>query len=121
MDHADIEEDYIVEDITFAEPLATASNTQSQNEEDLDDHIVVMEPRSRKRKRQISETVAAAAVATAPVPQPESTENEVDVFCKYIAMQLKQLPQYNAMVCQEKIMSIISQERRQILDGSSKT
>lgn len=41
--------------------------------------------------------------------------DEFDVFGKHIATQLRQLPLYNALLCEEKIEDIIRQQRLQIL------
>ena len=38
-------------------------------------------------------------------------DDEFDIFAKHIAFQLRQLPYYNALQCQEKIKRIINQER----------
>ena len=37
-------------------------------------------------------------------------DDEFDIFAKHIAFQLRQLPYYNAVQCQEKIIRIINQE-----------
>lgn len=38
-------------------------------------------------------------------------ENEFDLFCRSLAIQLKNMPLNRALVCQEKFQSIMTQER----------
>lgn len=42
-------------------------------------------------------------------------EDEFDIFAKHIAVQLKQMPLYDAIICQEHIQGIIRQKRLQLL------
>lgn len=38
-------------------------------------------------------------------------ENEFDCFCKSLAIQLKNMPLHRALICQEKLQSVMTQER----------
>lgn len=42
-----------------------------------------------------------------------SDDDEYDAFGKLVAIQLRQLPLYNALICQEKIQTLIKEHRLQ--------
>ncbi|CAG4981364.1 unnamed protein product [Colias eurytheme] len=39
------------------------------------------------------------------------TEDEIDLFCKSLAVQLKKMPLNRALICQEKLQFVMTQER----------
>lgn len=41
----------------------------------------------------------------------EAEEDEFDLFCKSLACQLKKMPLERALICQEKLQSVMTQER----------
>lgn len=45
------------------------------------------------------------------VEEVSASENEFDLFCKSLAVQLNKMPLERALLCQEKLQSIMTQER----------
>ncbi|GLV40945.1 hypothetical protein CBL_08519 [Carabus blaptoides fortunei] len=46
-------------------------------------------------------------------------EDEFNIFAKHVAVQLKQLPLYDAIICQEQIQTVIRQKRFEVLSRQS--
>lgn len=47
------------------------------------------------------------------------TDNEFDIFGKHVAVQLKQMRLYDAIMCQEQIQTIMKQKRLELLTRQS--
>lgn len=76
-------------------------------------------PQNRKRKiagnENISTINAAIGKLDEVVTRNKSNDDEFDIFGKHIAVQLKQMPLYDAIICQEQIQNVIRQKRLQLL------
>ena len=84
----------------FLQPPASASDTTNETEE----KVTVTRNENRKKRKHnlpvISETI-----------EENQYIDEFDKFGKNIASELRQMPIYNALQCQEKIKSAINEER----------
>ncbi|XP_071056983.1 uncharacterized protein [Onthophagus taurus] len=75
-------------------------------------------PLSRKRKISGNENISTICAAIDKLDEvvqrnKSNVDDEFDIFAKYIAVQLKQMPLYDAIICQEQIESVIRQKRLQ--------
>lgn len=73
-------------------------------------------PPSRKRK--IVHDITTAIDKLDKVVQSNNkneTENEFDIFGKHVAVQLKQMPLYDAIICQEQIQTVLRQKRLELI------
>lgn len=68
-------------------------------------------PINRKRTNDTSIDMAIKELKSISEQNKEKTEDEFDLFCRSIAIQLKKMPLGRALICQEKIQSVITQER----------
>lgn len=80
-------------------------------------------PQKRKRKifenENISNITAAIDKLDGVVQRSKSAEDEFDTFAKHIAVQLRQMPLYDALICQEQIEAVVRKKRLQLLMGQS--
>lgn len=77
-------------------------------------------PHSRKRKISANDNVSSISAAIDKLDEvvqknKNKVDDEFDIFAKYIGVQLKQMPLYDALICQEQIQGIIRQKRLQLL------
>ena len=113
--NADTQEDVIhVENTETANPSTTKKSKTTH---------VFRAPQSRKRKMvncNIS-TISAAIDKLDKVVQSynNETNDEFDIFAKHVAVQLKQMPLYDAIICQEQIQTVIRQKRLELLSRQS--
>lgn len=47
-----------------------------------------------------------------------NTEDEFDLFCRSLAVQLKRMPLHRALICQQKLQEVMVQERLQFINTS---
>lgn len=66
-----------------------------------------------KRKRKVQDPLDEALnkLQTISDECKEAEEDEFDLFCKSLACQLKKMPLERALLCQEKLQSVMTQER----------
>lgn len=64
-----------------------------------------------KTPNQFPASPASSLTTAKVVEQNKKLDDEFDYFGKYIAAQLRHLPEINALHCQEQILGIITQER----------
>lgn len=71
------------------------------------------EKRSRKRKYSTDFVFDKSAINKLRkiAHEIKENENEFDLFCKSLAVQLKNMPLHCALVCQEKLQSVMTRER----------
>lgn len=68
-------------------------------------------PTNKKRKIDIPIDKAIKELKTISEQAKVQTEDEFDLFCKSLAVQLKKMPLNRALICQEKLQSVMTQER----------
>ncbi|CAG5000701.1 unnamed protein product [Parnassius apollo] len=68
-------------------------------------------PTNKKRKIDITIDRAIKELKTINEQAKVQTEDEFDLFCKSLAVQLKKMPLNRALICQEKLQSAMTQER----------
>lgn len=121
-------EDGIDEEIAESDNQLVASeqNVDNSIEEDTSQPSVVLTfqaPNTKKRRvSKLSKVEGAIAKLQKITENRVSTSNkvqpdEVDVFGKYVAAQLRDLPMRNRLVCQDKIQSMLTKERLKLLES----
>ncbi|GBP12676.1 hypothetical protein EVAR_10322_1 [Eumeta japonica] len=68
-------------------------------------------PVNRKRKTDIPIDMAIKELKAISKENKEQVEDEFDLFCKSLAIQLKKMPLNRALICQERLQSVMTQER----------
>lgn len=83
-------------------------------------------PQSRKRKIVTHDNnISAISAAIDKLDKvtahscKHADEDEFDIFARFVAVQLRQMPLYNALLCQEHIQTVIRQQRLQLLSDQS--
>lgn len=74
------------------------------------------------RKRKMVNDISAAIDKLDKVVQcnnKNDTENEFDIFGKFVAVQLKAMPLYDAIICQEQIQTVLRQKRLELITKQS--
>nr|CAI5853843.1 unnamed protein product [Callosobruchus analis] len=119
----------------FSGPTSAASASENGNTQKNVTHSESMEtvtpttpkttnifrtPQRCKRKTPGDEkmsTISAAIYKLDEVVQKNNSnaDDEFDIFAKHIAIQLRQMPLYDALICQEQIQNIIRQKRLELL------
>lgn len=75
-------------------------------------------PRNRKR---CSDTPIDKAIKQLKIISDDAknnTEDEFDLFCRSLAVQLKRMPLHRALICQQKLQEVMVQERLQFINTS---
>lgn len=78
----------------------------------------------KKKKRKVDNTFEQAIdkLQTIANECKDPEDNEFDIFCKSLAYQLKKMPLERALVCQEKLQSVMTTERlHQIVSSAPST
>jgi hypothetical protein len=68
-------------------------------------------PTNKKRKIDTPIDRAIKELKTISEQAKVQTEDEFDLFCKSLAVQLKKMPLNMALICQEKLQSVMTQAR----------
>lgn len=70
-------------------------------------------PQLQKKKRNVDISIEQAIDKLQNISNQckEIEDDEFDLFCKSLAYQLKKMPLDRALLCQEKLQSVITQER----------
>ncbi|XP_014242661.1 uncharacterized protein LOC106662812 [Cimex lectularius] len=73
-------------------------------------------PNIHKRKM-INENISTISAAIEKLVQSSKSEadDEFEIFGKYVAVQIKQMPLYDAIICQEEVQTLIREKRLEIL------
>lgn len=103
-----------VENTETAE-LSTPKHSKTTN--------VFSAPQNRKRKM-VNDNISYISAAIDKLDKvvqnnKNESDNEFDIFAKHVAVQLKQMPLYDAIICQEQIQSVIRQKRFELLSRQS--
>uniref|UniRef100_A0A8D8WAA9 BESS domain-containing protein n=1 Tax=Cacopsylla melanoneura TaxID=428564 RepID=A0A8D8WAA9_9HEMI len=113
----DTENDQI--DVTQEESIPLISHPTTTNAQALS--TSTSKPQSRKRKHVSNDNISLIAKAIDKLDgvvqknTKDTTDDEIDMFAKYIAIQLRHLPAIYVIDCQEKIQSIITNQKRKVL------
>lgn len=80
-------------------------------------------PQNRKRKI-VNDNISSISAVIDKLDNvvqnnKNETDNEFDIFGKHIAVQLKEMPLYDAIMCQEQIQTIMRQKRLELLTRQS--
>lgn len=80
-------------------------------------------PQNRKRKM-VNDNISSISAVIDKLDNvvqnnKNETDNEFEIFGKHVAVQLKQMPLYDAIMCQEQIQTIMRQKRLELLTRQS--
>lgn len=80
-------------------------------------------PQNRKRKM-VNDNISSISAVIDKLDNvvqnnKNETDNEFDIFGKHVAVQLKQMTLYDAIICQEQIQTTMRQKRLELLSRQS--
>lgn len=83
---------------------------------------VSLTPQNRKRKM-VNDNISSRSAVINQLDNVQNNKNEADnefdIFGKHVAVQLKEMPLYDAIMCQEQIQTIMRQKRLELLTRQS--
>ncbi|XP_072934354.1 uncharacterized protein [Epargyreus clarus] len=109
------------EDSTESEPKSSQAGSEKQSKSSAENSrnggtisstsLYSEKPVNRKRKTDIPIDMAIKELKAISKENKEQVEDEFDLFCKSLAIQLKKMPLNRALICQERLQSVMTQER----------
>lgn len=113
---ADTQEDQIQEDIIVTP--STSKRKATTNTKRLS-YFTPQTLHNKKRKVENSIEQAINKLQSISNECKEAEDDEFDLFCKSLASHLRKMPLKRALACQEKLQSVVTQERLQQITYTS--
>ncbi|KAJ0179130.1 hypothetical protein K1T71_004842 [Dendrolimus kikuchii] len=105
------------EEQEISEDKVSEQSQKTNNEQVLASKFLA----SRSRKRNHDTPIDRPIKELKPVEDDdkETAEDEFDLFCRSLAVQLKKMPLQRALICQQKLQSVMIHERLKSINMSS--
>lgn len=108
-----IEHDILDEEIQESPRSGSRKQYYKTNNEETRTH------KSRKRCNDMQVERDSTKQLKTIQTENKTSENEFDLFCRNLAIQLTNMPLQRALICQQKLLSVMVKERLRYISASS--